>query len=287
MAVIPEPGMEPGPEPDARLAAAYRAGAREEPSANLDAAIRAAARREVGAGPGRAPRWRNWGVPVSLAAVVVLSVTVVTMMRDDGADRWVRPSATTVPAETMSRQQMADSEQRENAQLSDLQEKAASQAALRRPAPSREAAQPMSPDKAATEPSQPVAAVAQRAKKAEVPSARIAADGAVRAEEDVTGRRDRELQMAAPRSPLRAAPAAPGETVTGMGSMAKSQSALSAAMADAPAALLWQDLRHEPAEKWILRIAELRRAGKTVDAEKLAAEFQRRFPDQRLPEDLR
>jgi len=31
----------------------------------------------------------------------------------------------------------------------------------------------------------------------------------------------------------------------------------------------------------------LRRAGKTADADALIAEFRRRFPDQRLPEDVR
>ena len=36
-----------------------------------------------------AERLRRWSIPLSLAAVVVLSVTLVTMMREEGADRWV------------------------------------------------------------------------------------------------------------------------------------------------------------------------------------------------------
>ncbi len=80
--------MTPGPdmEHDPQLAALYRAGADATPPAHLDDAIRAAARREVAAGPRRAGA-RRWAVPVSLAAVVVLSVSVVTMMREQGADR--------------------------------------------------------------------------------------------------------------------------------------------------------------------------------------------------------
>ena len=81
--MIPDPGAgDPGR--DARLAAAYRAGARQQPPERVDDAIRAAARRAVAAGPRRsADRLRRWSIPLSLAAVVVLSVTLVTMMRED------------------------------------------------------------------------------------------------------------------------------------------------------------------------------------------------------------
>jgi hypothetical protein len=51
--------------------------------------------------------------------------------------------------------------------------------------------------------------------------------------------------------------------------------------------MLWQDLVEEPAEKWIQRLVELRRAGRTADADALMTEFRRRFPDQHLPEDAR
>jgi hypothetical protein len=82
MAMKPESGMEHDPQ----LAALYRSGADAEPPAHLDDAIRAAARREVAAGPRRAGI-RRWTVPVSLAAVLVLSVSVVTLMREQGMDR--------------------------------------------------------------------------------------------------------------------------------------------------------------------------------------------------------
>jgi len=56
----------------------YRAGAQDEPPARLDAAIQAAARREV-----EQPRQRrNWQMPASIAAMLVLGVSLVLVVRD-------------------------------------------------------------------------------------------------------------------------------------------------------------------------------------------------------------
>ena len=38
-------------------------------------------------------------------------------------------------------------------------------------------------------------------------------------------------------------------------------------------------LDNQPAGKWLEKLAELRREGRTSDAEQLLAEFRRRFPD--------
>ncbi len=74
-------------ERDAELTALYRAAPAEEPPAALDDAIRAAARREVRAGPASADATRRrWHVPVSIAAVVVLSFTVVTLMKEEAPE---------------------------------------------------------------------------------------------------------------------------------------------------------------------------------------------------------
>ncbi|MEW5864537.1 MAG: hypothetical protein AB1773_13245 [Pseudomonadota bacterium] len=42
----------------------------------------------------------------------------------------------------------------------------------------------------------------------------------------------------------------------------------------------------EPPEKWLERIAELRRAGRHEEADKALAEFRKRYPDYRVPESL-
>lgn len=99
-----ESGMSGGADRDPRLDRAYRAGAREEPPARLDAAILAAARREVGARPHAvSARLRAWRVPVSIAAVVVLSVSLVTLVREEGGGKLEEPPAMDLhskPAET-------------------------------------------------------------------------------------------------------------------------------------------------------------------------------------------
>ncbi len=91
-------------ERDPRLDRLYRETVREEPPARLDAAILAAARREVGARPRAvSPRLRAWRVPVSIAAVVVLSVSLVTLVREEGGGKLEPPSAVDLysrPAET-------------------------------------------------------------------------------------------------------------------------------------------------------------------------------------------
>ena len=81
---------------DRRLDRAYGAAARDEPPAHLDAAILAAAHREAGARPRTlASRLRRWRVPVSLAAMVVVSVSLVTLVREEGGDQLMEPG---VPA---------------------------------------------------------------------------------------------------------------------------------------------------------------------------------------------
>ncbi|HKU69634.1 MAG TPA: hypothetical protein VJQ51_02235 [Burkholderiales bacterium] len=73
---------------DPRLDRLYGEIPHDEPPAHLDAAILAAAHREVGARPRSASeRLRAWRVPVSIAAVVVLSVSVVTLVREEGGDK--------------------------------------------------------------------------------------------------------------------------------------------------------------------------------------------------------
>ncbi len=57
----------------------YRAGAQDEPPARLDAAVLAAAHREVGQ-----PRQRrHWQMPASIAAMLVIGVSLVVLVRDN------------------------------------------------------------------------------------------------------------------------------------------------------------------------------------------------------------
>lgn len=80
---IRDPGRDPV------LDRLYAESAREEPPARLDAAIRAAARRAVGARPrSLGAIVRAWRMPVSVAAILVLSASLVLLMKEEGADRF-------------------------------------------------------------------------------------------------------------------------------------------------------------------------------------------------------
>src|SRR5687767_11389379 len=83
---------------DEELASLY-GSVRDEPPHALDEAIRAAAHRAVGAGPRLAnARFRRWHVPVSIAAVVVLSASLVVLMREE-APELVEPPRAELPTE--------------------------------------------------------------------------------------------------------------------------------------------------------------------------------------------
>ena len=101
------------PERDPQLARLMAAAGDEQPPAALDAAILAAARREVSARPQTAGGGgtaapavrskRNWYVPVSIAAVLVLSVSLVTLVYEEQGDELAQPKAQApAPVETRS-----------------------------------------------------------------------------------------------------------------------------------------------------------------------------------------
>lgn len=269
MALNPGPDMEQDPQ----LAALYRAGAEAGPPPRLDDAIRAAARREVGAGPRRGG-FRRWQWPLSLAAVLLLSVTVVTQMREQGADRpealITPPALQTPPAPAAAQPETA----REVSPALPAAKPAAGIPSVAAPAATAPQAAALSAEVAVP----PAAAIAGSRAGAE-PAAGPAAEAMMPREEAAAIRRD----TAAARPQLRSAPAPLADMAGGSAVSAKS-AALSAP--PAPAAL-WQDLEREPAERWIQRIVELRRGGRTADADALTTEFRRRFPEVPLPEAAR
>jgi hypothetical protein len=90
------------------VARAYRMAAREEPTPELDAAIQAAAVRAVGsrARPRRrrSPRW--WGVPIAVAATIVIGVSIAFLASEQsGSPLTTLPEAP--PAPTHEPRQMS------------------------------------------------------------------------------------------------------------------------------------------------------------------------------------
>lgn len=255
---------------DPQLDAAYRAGAGAEPPQRLDDLIRAAARREVGSGPRSLASHRRWQMPLALAAVLVLSVGVVTTMREQGADQLDQP----LPSSISSSGKTAGQNEAQPAAKAEALRQAEAPP-LTTPAPAT-----------APAPEPPAAAVAKRYEApavveapaalppAQAPMMARSESAAVASTGAVAESRSTEAPAAAPRALMRAPASATAD--------AARPGAPAVAMSAPPAP--WQDLVGKPAEQWRQRILELRRAQRLSDAETVIAEFRRRFPDERLPE---
>ncbi len=284
-------------ERDPRLDRAYRLAGLEEPPARLNAAILAAARREVGARPhSLSPELRRWRVPVSIAAVVVLSFSLVTLVKEEGGEPLLRPlpeappsrppaaqpadtvqPAAVVPGARQMRDQIAEPVP---ARLVRREDAAAGAPTAMggvaegnisgggpSPSASRDAAVVVAPETAAKpQPFRESASLLERSSPAAPPA-----------------KSTEELAARAPAvAERRAAPmAAPAEPAARLLMQAKREAA---AADDKPP--VWHGLEKEPPQKWIERIAELRRQQRAVEAEALLAEFRRRFPDHLLPPGL-
>lgn len=349
-------GNRPG-NGDSRLARLYRETAREEPQARLDEAIRAAARREVGAGPQSlgVPFLRSWRLPVSIAAVVVLSVSVVTLMMKEGGERPDEPAGTApkavsekaaettgpatapskpvepTPPETAPAAQASSARQAPG--VAPTAEKSIVSEAAKQPAPATATAVvprpfPATPsfvastEQRAAEP----ASVPQR-DGAAAPAAAVSAPpipaGAASAPSNIAGSVDASSRAAPtedatrddtrekPDAVLRSARQRPAQpelaresssgTIGTRGSgeeasLTRSERVAPQAAVPAPAAkpapptrksALVREYENQPPEKWLDKIAELRRQGRAAEADELLAEFKKRFLDYPLPASLR
>jgi hypothetical protein len=231
---------------DPQLERLYRGAAREEPPAHLDAAIRAAARREVGAGPrSLAARLRRWHVPVSIAAVVLVSASLVILVTEEGGERLdeIRIPPMSAPpaksaAEPAATPPVALLEKAERRQAES-------------PAPAAPASKPFV--------ASPPAPAQERAAVPGVSDPALAR----RMESDSPG-------------PVARRSAEPAADTLEAKPLARAILAKPAA-ADRPP--IWQGLENEPPEKWVPRIEELMREGRKAEADEMRAEFRRRFPD--------
>jgi len=241
---------------DPQVSARYRELAREEPSARLDAAILGAARARAAR-----PGVRRWAVPVSLAAVLVLSVIVTLRIHEEAPDlesgapapagRTAKPATPPAPAPA--------------------EPKTAGKIA-------REAPQPQLRKQARPEAAEPGlrADVAKRSleKRESAPFAAAPAPAA-----------EAEAARPAEQSAAGAAPAPPA-----VGSAADRMAASRAAPATAPMAARERKERaafEESPEKWLEHIARLRGEGRDAEADESLARFRRRYPDYRIPEAMR
>ena len=241
-------------ERDPALDRLYREAAEETPPAHLDAAILAAARREVGARPRALSQGlRRWYLPVSIAAVVIVSASLVILVRDE--ERVVALRRAEAPEAAMQRR---------------IDEAAAARQATQAEAPGK-AAREQAADtkvqlKAARDDAQPARVLGkmeleERAAPAQAESViggRVAAAPAMRSQPQAASS-TAEAPKAQPEPMLR-------------GTMLYSKDVKQ----DRPP--VWQGFEKEPPEKWLARIEALKKEGRAADAGEMFAEFKRRFP---------
>ena len=271
----------------AALRRRYRTASQEEPPTQLDEAIRAAARREVRARPypARSRLPASWRIPASIAAVVVVSVTLTVMVAQHDAQL---PVATEQPAPAPALGAGAAKDQAEAASASGaLKEKGGRDFAkgvvqARRPA----GGAPASPDASTVAPVEKL----ERSVAPEVKSPIGAAGTDLRAEPS------RALAPAKPAPAATPAAAAganstPAQSTAQEGTVkAAAEEAVSAqpvARKRAQANFAEADSRSSPWENnpqaWLAHIEELRAAERNEDAAVSFRAFRTRYPDYRLP----
>ncbi len=310
---------EPDPR-DPRLDATYRDAATEEPSPASDERIRAAARRAVAAGPqslesrARAEAQRSWiarwRVPMSIAASVVVAVTLSYMVQDeaiqkspiDGLPRSASsPAAAVAPADEAKAPVPATTPTPDPA----LAELAAKVEAARAAAT---AAQPANLHQRATTeqaPPEPTSA-AKALAGADAPAAngmlakeserRQAASDAGPAASPPSPPQaigaPREMQ-AAPAAAAQAPPPAPVPMAKPAPARGLPESAgRDRALADRPdrmergATSASAEQKVRTPEEWVEDLRRLKASGRTDELVKELVEFRKRFPDYKLPADL-
>lgn len=247
-------GANGGAERDPGIERLYREAAGETPPAHLDAAILAAARREVGARPrALVPALRRWHIPVSIAAVVVVTVSLVILVREEGVTH------------------VRNAEVRESATL--RMEGPAVPPTPESPGEARTGRVDKEPQAAAPAPEPRRQALRDDARASRaVPSPVTEERGAQALSDAVPGGRT----AAAPAAPSQPFAAPPAAEMPQAKPMARAQLGKSAESDRSPA---WREFEKEPPEKWLARIEELRKEGRAAEAEHMLSEFKRRFPE--------
>jgi len=295
---------------DDALRKRYRELATEEPSAALDDAIRAAARRAVSSGPGaiRKPGAARWAVPVSLAAVLFLSFSVVMRLEKEAppigeptpsvvaspppasSAPMQAPARASTPAETAKEAGPPSDKLREQPRMEAspaLRKEKKDAVAESKPAVAADAiapAKPQAPPPAPAAafvpaPAQASAAASPPAAEPPRPAATMAAPAPVLQERAAASAHEEQRNVApARRDQASGALAAQGASAE---SRAKAEGYAAKRVAepanpDAP----WPDTVDGKLE----RIEALRKAGRDKEADEAISRFRREHPDYRIPE---
>jgi hypothetical protein len=287
MAMNPGNGGGGNGERDPRLDLLYRDTPRETPPPHLDAPILAAARREAGSRPRALSALRRWRVPISLAAIVVLSVSVATLVEEESRDSVAELRSTpalpvTRPVEPQAQPAAPAPDTRKRATVS-----APEELSLRRDeAAAKAGAEPRRPGE--RELARSSGAPAADPDSGAAPAAAVGGVLSYQPEESPARAEADTIQRAAPSVGVRGtaadtAPRAAAPQPKPLVGNRRMQAEQALAMKRPPA---WQGLEQEPPQKWLERLVELKRQGRTGEANELLAELKRRFPDHPLPSGL-
>jgi hypothetical protein len=243
---------------DPKLQAAYRALGAEEPPRALDEAILGAARDAA------QPWTKRWAVPLSLAAVVVLSVAVTLRIQHEQPG--IESPAPAYKPSTPAAKDAAPAAT-QDAQLARKKEEPAMAAA------ERAAALPKSTTRSEAE-AFPSSARNRAVAESRVAEAAPAAAPAPLMEAPALAKRADGPPEVGSAAGSVAAPPAPAAAAPAMGAMQRERTAGERAAAPTP-------------EKELERIADLRKQGLHDEADKALAEFRKRYPDYKLTEAMR
>jgi hypothetical protein len=285
-------------EQDARVTAAYRELGAEEPPRALDAAILAAARR-----PAR-PWTQRYAVPIGLAAVLVLSVTVTLRIQHErpGIESIARqePAASAPAAAPEAALKLKPEMQikptepaRQRAAKAEAQDLPKPFADARVEARREQAAAPKAPPPASAD---LLASPADMGRGTELSSRGMAE----RQAEDRTARDAEAAARAHPRAhqagallakrrsdqPAPAAASAPAPAVASVAPAAAPPAAKPAAEPPAKVAEQAAKVPADTPEREFERIAQLRAEGRHDEADKAFLEFRRRYPGFRITEEM-
>jgi len=314
----------PDSERDAKLSSVYRAAATDQPPLSMDDAIRASARRAVAAHPRAVgmPFIKRWQQPLSAAAVVVVCVSLVTIMRDEGGVLTLTPRSK-LPASSAA--EPPNNARREGSEipnivLSDgrnrnlglkLPEQAADRSRDRRDAyglATPGSGTGLTPPRGLGGNPTAIAGDAQPAPRSAAAEKNQAASEAL----TFSASMDKDRQSARTGDMLASAPApamreAPGRLATGapITTTANRTDRVATPSATASAAPQTADTRAEaralagqsaaenayavsalaqlPPDQWLARLAELRRLGRHEEARAGLTEFRKRYPQVALP----
>ena len=281
---------------DSGLSSVYAALPRETPPDHLDAAILAAARRATGSRPRKPARGlpSAWRLPFAVAAVVVLSVSLVTLMIDEGDQQRAGPQPPAAPAPRALEAKPQMKSPAVGERPAQVEQKASNAGS-----PGKLTAKAEMPKKRLADRGdaqrEPMAAPAiAESQKAEPIAQPLAEKSAGRAE---MGEAASPAAVPAPAAvPMAAPPTADGPAADRAATTGRAEGAARArrqgvtsegqrAAVDQATRVkrLIGDLAEAAPEAWLKKIHELRRDGRDADADAVLEEFRKRFPAYNVP----